>query len=77
MSDLLNRIDRYLHDDRYLSTTELVEDCKTEIERLQTVLDLAHEKCVLFWALSDKAGNEAGRLVAREIINILDGEVKP
>jgi hypothetical protein len=35
MSDLLTRIEQYLHDYRYTSTTGLIEDCKAEIERLQ------------------------------------------
>ena len=74
MSDLLERLRK---DAQTGGGGRLCDEAADEIERLQTVLDLAHEKCVLFWALSDKAGNEAGRLVAREIINILDGEVKP
>ncbi len=75
MSDLLERARNF--DCMEYDASAILCELAEENERLQTVLDLAHEKCVLFWALSDKAGNEAGRLVAREIINILDGEVKP
>jgi thioredoxin-like negative regulator of GroEL len=78
MSDLLTRIEQYLRDERYTSSTGLVEDCKAEIARLQARLTAAREKCVEIMAEYGNTYADSGKYdAADEILRALDGEVKP
>ena len=72
MSDLLTRIERFLHDERYISATGLVEDCTAEIERLQAVVDAGLAACRE--VINSPRVPEGERDVAENILRALDGE---